>query len=55
MKTVNYNVVILSSEAYDSITETNYLTSSPAMMKRLQDAKNQIKESKGIKINIADL
>jgi len=51
----NTSVVVISLEEYNAIKETVYLTSSPEMMKRLQDAENHMKAGKGLKINIADL
>ena len=51
----NTSVVIMSLDEYNSIKKTEYLASSPEMMKRLRSAENNIKNGKGIKINIADL
>ena len=49
------SVVVIPLDEYNAIKETEYLTSSPEMMKRLRSADNNMKSGKGIKINIADL
>jgi antitoxin YefM len=51
----NTSVVIISLDEYNSIKETEYLTSSPEMMKRLRNAEKHMNDRKGTKINIADL
>ena len=51
----NTSVVVISLEEYNEIKVTEYLTSSPEMMKRLRKAENNIKERKGIKIDLASL
>ena len=51
----NRSVVILSLDEYNAIKETEYLTSSPEMMKHIRSAEESIRNGKGKKINIADL
>jgi len=51
----NTSVIIIPLDEYNAIKETEYLTSSPEMMKRLISAENQMKAGRGIKINIEDL
>ena len=51
----NTSVVVIPLDEYNAIKETEYITSSPEMMKRVKSAENQIKSGKGIKINIEDL
>jgi len=51
----NTSVIIIPLDEYDAIKETEYLTSSPEMLKRLRDAENHMKSGKGIKVNIEDL
>ena len=48
-------VVLISLDEYNAIKETEYLTSSSEMMKRLRNAENNMKLGKGTKINIEDL
>ena len=52
---LNTSVVILSLDEYNAITETEYLTSSPEMMRRIKKAEMSVKNGLGKKINIADL
>ena len=49
------SVIIIPLDEYNAIKETEYLTSSPEMVKRLRSAENHMKSGKGIKINIEDL
>jgi len=51
----NTSVVVISLDEYNSIKETEYLTSSPEMMRRLRNAENHMNNKEGTKINIADL
>jgi antitoxin YefM len=51
----NSSVVVISLEEYNAIKETEYITSSPEMMKRIQNAEKHINEGKGIKINLDEL
>ena len=51
----NTSVVVIPLDEYNAIKETEYLTSSPEMMKRLRNAENNMKSGKGIKINIENL
>ena len=51
----NTSVVVISLDEYNAIKETEYLISSPEMMKHLRNAENHMKAGKGTKINIADL
>ena len=51
----NNGVVIISLDEYNAIKETEYLTSSPEMMKRLRSAENHMNNRKGTKINIENL
>ena len=51
----NTSVVVIPLDEYNAIKETEYLTSSPEMMKRLRSAENHINNREGKKINIADL
>jgi antitoxin YefM len=47
--------VLMSLDHYNSLEETEYIMSSPEMMKRLRDAENSMNAGKGTKVNIADL
>jgi antitoxin YefM len=51
----NTSVVILSLDEYNAIKETEYLTSSPEMMRRIKEAEMSVKNGLGKKIDIADL
>jgi antitoxin YefM len=51
----NSSVVVISLDEYNSIKETEYLASSPEMMKRLRSAEKNMNAGKGIKINIDEL
>ena len=51
----NTSVVIIPLDEYNAIKETEYLTSSPEMMRRLISAEKHMKEGKGTKVNIEDL
>ena len=54
-RTGGRGAVLISLDDYNAIRETEYLTSSPEMMKRLRSAENHMKSGKGTKINIEDL
>ena len=51
----NTSVVVISLDEYNAMKETEYLTSSPEMMKRLRKAEDNMNKGKGTKINIANL
>jgi len=51
----NSSVVVISLDEYNAIKETEYLASSPEMMKRLRKAEINMNAGKGIKINIDEL
>ena len=51
----NTSVVIIPLDEYNAIKETEYITSSPEMMKRLRSAEKHMNAGIGIKINIDDL
>ena len=51
----NNSVVIISLEEYNALNETAYITSSPAMLERINSAEQNILNGNGIKINIDDL
>jgi antitoxin YefM len=51
----NNSVVVISLDEYNAIKETEYITSSPAMMQRLQNAEKNMNAGKGVKINIDEL
>ncbi|GHT61061.1 antitoxin [Bacteroidia bacterium] len=48
-------VVLISLDEYNSLVETEYLMSSPEMVRRIKDAEKNIKEGKGKKIATEDL
>lgn len=48
-------VVMISLEEYNSIKETEYIMSSPAMVKRIKEGEKEIREGKGKKIDLDDL
>jgi len=51
----NTSVVILSLDEYNAIKETEYLTSSPEMVRRIKEAEKEIRSGKGKTINLDDL
>lgn len=51
----NESVVVISLEEYNAIKETEYIMSSPAMMKTIREGEREIAEGKGAVINIDDL
>jgi len=48
-------VVMISLDEYNAIKETEYIMSSPELMKRIKEGETDIKEGKGKKIDIEDL
>ncbi|MCL2511327.1 MAG: type II toxin-antitoxin system Phd/YefM family antitoxin [Bacteroidales bacterium] len=54
-RSFNNSVVIIPLEEYNTLNETAYIASSPAMMKRINKAEQSILEGQGMKINIDDL
>jgi antitoxin YefM len=44
--------VLLSMDEYDAIVETEYILKSPEMVKRINDAEEEIRQGKGKAINI---
>ncbi|MDR2003988.1 MAG: type II toxin-antitoxin system prevent-host-death family antitoxin [Prevotella sp.] len=51
----NESVVVISLDEYNSIKETEYIKSSPAMTERLKAAEDDLKTGKGKSAKIADL
>ena len=51
----NTSVVVISLAEYNAIKETEYLTSSPEMIRRIKEAEKEIHNGKGKIINIDDL
>ena len=51
----NTSVVVISLAEYNAMKETEYLTSSPEMLRRIKDAENEIRSGMGKTINIDDL
>ena len=51
----NTSVVVISLDEYNATKETEYLSSSPEMIRRIKDAENEIRNGKGKIINIDDL
>ncbi|MDR1226612.1 MAG: type II toxin-antitoxin system prevent-host-death family antitoxin [Prevotellaceae bacterium] len=51
----NAGVVVISMDEYNAMSETKYLTSSAAMMKRLRSAEAHMKAGKGVKVNVNEL
>ena len=51
----NTSVVVIPLDEYNSIKETEYIMSSPEMVRRLKEAQKEMKDGIGIKINIEDL
>lgn len=49
------SVVVISLDEYNAIKETEYLTSSPAMVERIKQAEKDIAEGKGRKIKPEDV
>jgi len=49
------SVVVISLDEYNATKETEYIVSSPEMMKRLRDAEKHMKAGKGEKIVVEDL
>jgi antitoxin YefM len=51
----NTGVVLISLDEYNSLVETEYIMSSPEMVRRIKDAEMNIREGKGKKIATTDL
>ncbi|MDR1504669.1 MAG: type II toxin-antitoxin system prevent-host-death family antitoxin [Prevotella sp.] len=51
----NESVVVISLDEYNSIKETEYIKSSPAMTERIKMAEDDLQAGKGKTIKIADL
>ena len=51
----NTSVVVISLDAYNAAKETEYLTSSPEMVRRIKDAENEIRNGMGKTVNVDDL
>ncbi|NDV47283.1 type II toxin-antitoxin system Phd/YefM family antitoxin [Paludibacter sp. 221] len=49
------SVVVISLDEYNSMKETEYITSSPEMMNRLREAEKEVHNGKGIRINLDEL
>jgi antitoxin YefM len=48
-------VVLMSLAEYNALAETEYLHSSPAMVRRIKEAEQEIKDGKGERIGLDDL
>lgn len=48
-------VVLISLDEYNAIKETEYIMSSPELVKRIKEGKKEIQEGKGTKVNLNDL
>ena len=48
-------VVMISLDEYNAIKETEYIMSSPELVKRIKEGEKEIHEGKGVKIDIEDL
>lgn len=48
-------VVMISLDEYNAIKETEYIMSSPEMVKRIKDSEKEIHEGKGKTIDIENL
>jgi antitoxin YefM len=44
----NNSVVVISLDEYNAIKETEYITSSPEMLRRIKSAENEIKNGKSV-------
>jgi antitoxin YefM len=51
----NTSVVVVSLDEYNAIKETEYITSSPAMMERIHSAEESLRQGKGIELNLNEL
>lgn len=51
----NDSVVVISLDEYNSIKETEYIKSSPAMVDRIKSAEEDIKSGKGKAIKTSDI
>jgi len=51
----NTSVVVISLDEYNATKETEYLTSSPEMMRRIRQAEKEISNGEGKIVNVADL
>ena len=51
----NTSVVVISLAEYNATKETEYLTSSPEMLRRIRQAENEIRNGEGKIINVDDL
>ena len=48
-------VVMISLDEYNSLKETEYIMSSPELVKRIKEGEKEIQEGKGTKVNLDDL
>jgi len=51
----NSAVVVLSLEEYESILETEYILASPGTVSDIKKSRKEIKEGKGIEIDVDEL
>ncbi|MDR3308904.1 MAG: type II toxin-antitoxin system Phd/YefM family antitoxin [Tannerella sp.] len=51
----NNSVVVISLDEYNAGKETEYISSSPEMMKRLKSAEQNMQAGQGVLINIDEL
>jgi len=51
----NTSVVVISLDEYNAMKETEYLTSSPEMVRRIKEAEKEIGNGQGKVVNIDDL
>ena len=47
--------MLISLDEYNAIKETEYIMSSPELVKRIKEGEKEIQEGKGTKVNLDDL
>ncbi|KAA6337473.1 Antitoxin YefM [termite gut metagenome] len=51
----NTSVVVIPLDEYNAIKETEYILSSPAMVERIHSAEENLRQGKGIELNLSEL
>jgi antitoxin YefM len=51
----NTSVVVIPLDEYNAIKETEYILSSPAMVERIRSAEENLRQGKGVELNLNEL